>query len=107
MICRYVGIKVSVSFFRSCITRFRDAKIAMTRFVLLSCSRMLNYTGYVCAVAYGSTVFGQGTGNVWITNLHCSSYYYTIDQCRNSIPRNSNPCSHTDDAAVICKGLYI
>ena len=67
--------------------------------------RMLNFTDYICAVSYDTAVFGQGSGNVWLTNLRCYSYHQTLDQCGNSYPQQSSPCSHTDDAAVICQGM--
>ena len=64
---------------------------------------MLNFTSYICAVSSATTVFGEGTGPVWLTNLRCSYYDRHLDQC-DVVPRNINPCQHYEDAAVICQG---
>jgi deleted-in-malignant-brain-tumors protein 1 len=63
---------------------------------------MLNFTSYVCAVSSATTVFGQGTGPVWLTNLRCSFYDTHLDQC-DVVPQNINPCQHYEDAALICQ----
>lgn len=66
---------------------------------------MLNFPGVVCAVTSGTHVFGEGSGHVWLTDLRC--YHYsalTLNDCTNNLPRSTNPCSHSRDAAVICQG---
>ena len=70
-------------------------------------SRMLNYTGYICAIRSATSTFGEGTGSVWLTNLACRYYDTTLDRCRNSNPYNTNPCTHSRDAALICQGVCV
>lgn len=66
---------------------------------------MLNFTDDICAIRGETDVFGQGTGDVWITNLACGYNQTHLDDCRNSIPQTTNPCEHTQDAAIICQGI--
>ena len=70
-------------------------------------SRMLNYTGYICAIRSATSTFGEGTGSVWLNNLACRYYDTTLDRCRNSNPYNINPCTHSRDAALICQGVCV
>ena len=64
---------------------------------------MLNYTGYICAVSYGQSVFGAGSGPVWLSNLACSYIDRHLDDC-GAIVQTTDPCFHSRDAAVICQG---
>lgn len=66
--------------------------------------RMLNFHDVVCAVTSGTHVFGEGTGHVWLADLSCYYGSLTLNNCGNNIPRSTNPCPHSQDAAVICQG---
>ena len=50
--------------------------------------------------AVGSEVFGPGSGPIYLSDLQCNTYDYSLFQCGSSI--NSNNCTHNDDAGVIC-----
>lgn len=65
---------------------------------------MLNFPDAVCAVTSGTHVFGEGTGHVWLTDLGCYYGSLTLNDCTNNVPKSTNPCSHSQDAAVICQG---
>ncbi|XP_048767769.2 deleted in malignant brain tumors 1 protein-like [Ostrea edulis] len=48
-----------------------------------------------------SSVFGQGTGPVWLNNLGCSGEELSVLQCRQSqIGKNS--CHHSRDVGIVC-----
>ena len=57
------------------------------------------------AVATRNAVYGQGSGPILMSNLHCSGLESTIlacDQRPNMYGVLS--CSHRQDAGVICEG---
>ena len=58
--------------------------------------------GYLRAVfAYRTSQFGQGTGPIWLDNIHCTGTEARLDQC----PHNGigvHNCIHFEDAGVQC-----
>ena len=58
--------------------------------------------GYLRAVfAYRTSQFGQGTGPIWLDNIHCTGTESRLDQC----PHNGigvHNCIHFEDAGVQC-----
>ena len=109
VICRYTVIAVSFSCRadNATLAGVRGSKCREIILCFFSSCRMLNFTNYICPVTFGSSTFGEGTGRVWLTNLQCWYNDFTLDECFNSYPRTSNPCSHSQDAAVICQGKYM
>ncbi|XP_055045538.2 CD5 antigen-like [Misgurnus anguillicaudatus] len=50
--------------------------------------------------------FGQGSGPVWLEGLSCSGYEPTVRNClSNAI--GTSPCSHGQDAGVICRSVKL
>ena len=58
--------------------------------------------GYLRAVfAYRTSQFGQGTGPIWLDDIHCIGTESRLDQC----PHNGigvHNCIHFEDAGVQC-----
>ena len=65
--------------------------------------------GYLRAIfAYHTSQFGQGTGPIWLDDIHCTGTETRLDQC----PHNGigvHNCIHFEDAGVACtsKNMYI
>uniref|UniRef100_A0A3Q2QXS4 Soluble scavenger receptor cysteine-rich domain-containing protein SSC5D n=1 Tax=Fundulus heteroclitus TaxID=8078 RepID=A0A3Q2QXS4_FUNHE len=50
--------------------------------------------------------FGEGTGQIWLSNVGCSGLEDTLTECSHS-GFGINSCGHAQDAGVICgKFLY-
>jgi deleted-in-malignant-brain-tumors protein 1 len=45
--------------------------------------------------------YGEGSGPVFIDQLFCESYDYTLSDCRYLF---LNECSHARDISVVCNG---
>lgn len=59
--------------------------------------------GFVVSVPEGGH-FGRGTGPVWNDWFHCEGTESSPDQCPVTA-LGASPCSHENDAAVICSGV--
>ena len=53
------------------------------------------------AVAVSTTIYGQGTGPIFIDDLACAGFETNILQCSND--RDTSDCTHSDDAGVQCR----
>ncbi|NXI38040.1 DMBT1 protein, partial [Galbula dea] len=53
--------------------------------------------------ALGQAHFGQGTGDIWLTEVTCSGKEENLAQCP-AHPWGQNHCHHGEDAGVICSG---
>ena len=49
--------------------------------------------------------FGEGTGLIFLDNVHCSGSERYLNECQSE-PLGSNNCQHKQDAGVICRGKY-
>ena len=62
--------------------------------------------GFLRAVfAFRTAAFGQGTGQIWLDNVHCTGTETRLDQC----PHNGigvHNCRHFEDAGVQCTSNY-
>lgn len=52
------------------------------------------------ATAYSSAAFGQGTGDILLSDLQCNGKENSLFEC----PHDTNPvdCNHYDDAGASC-----
>ena len=59
--------------------------------------RMLGYSSVLAA----HVMYGQGSGNVWLSNLACTGNESSISECLH-IGWGETNCDHTKDAGVTC-----
>ena len=48
------------------------------------------------------TVFGEGTGRIWLDNVQCTGSERTLTNCTASSSGN-NSCTHEQDVGVRCQ----
>ena len=68
---------------------------AKTKYVTLHCSFVDE------AYAYGSALFGEGTGPVLLGNVHCNGDEENIGDCQ-AREGDFVHCNHNQDAGVSC-----
>ena len=61
--------------------------------------RMLGYSSVLAA----HVKYGQGSGNVWMSNLACTGSESNISECPH-LGWGETSCSHSQDAGVTCGG---
>ena len=57
------------------------------------------------AVAFGSAIFGQGSGTILFDDVDCTGTETNITDCSHS-GLGVNTCGHYEDAGVRCQGLF-
>ena len=58
--------------------------------------------GYPAALqAHRETMFGSGSGVIWLDRVECTGFETNLTQCR-SYGRGVHPCFHYQDAGVTC-----
>ena len=62
--------------------------------------RQLGYPEAMAKAAY----FGQGSGPIWLENVHCVGTETSLHHCRHNGFANHN-CGHDDDVGVVCEGI--
>ena len=65
--------------------------------------KQLGYYNYI--TYYHSAYYGQGTGSIWLDNLHCRGSEISLFSCSSNGIGNHN-CGHQDDAGVVCYCKY-
>ena len=61
--------------------------------------RMLNYKSAESATRQAS--FGEGSGIIWMDNVHCQGNENSLIQCSHMGFINHD-CQHSEDAGVVC-----
>ena len=61
--------------------------------------RQLGYTTAVRRTIEAE--FGEGTGTIWLDNIHCSGTENKLSEC-NANSFGSTNCYHRQDAGVVC-----
>ncbi|NXX77237.1 DMBT1 protein, partial [Urocolius indicus] len=56
--------------------------------------------------AHGLSVFGQGSGPIWLDGVKCFGTEATLAECPAK-PWGQHACNHVEDASVVCSGSGI
>ena len=58
---------------------------------------------YANAQPFGGSAFGQGSGQVWLTQVSCGGLESALDECLHyNYAWGRNGCQHSQDAGVLC-----
>ena len=57
--------------------------------------------GFTGGTAHSSAHFGEGTGQIWLDNVQCTTYDTSLATC-NANPWGDENCGHYEDAGVSC-----
>ncbi len=58
--------------------------------------------GYVTGVAIHSSIYGPGSGPIWLDDVRCGGTERQLAECNNRGWDNIRTCLHDRDAAVNC-----
>jgi len=65
-------------------------------------ARVVCYSlGYGRTGRFVGNVYGAGSGQIWLENVHCSGWETDITRCRHSGWGRQN-CEHSDDVSISC-----
>lgn len=64
--------------------------------------RQLGFTDGAEKALHAGNQFGAGSGSIWVDGLQCRGGESKLSDCHSN-PWGIHDCSHTEDAAVICK----
>ncbi|KAJ8034235.1 Galectin-3-binding protein B [Holothuria leucospilota] len=63
--------------------------------------RQLGYPAAI--VTYRNSLFGEGSGLIWLTNVNCNGNELSLSECQHT--KFAQPsCSHHQDVGVLCGG---
>ena len=107
VVCRQLGFEVDVSgtceFFL-----FIQVQINISHILLVCCKKVVTYTSlmqFTDPTAYSNARYGQGTGPIFLNNLHCNGKESFLLDCQYNQEYeigNVRYCSHSQDAGVRC-----
>lgn len=63
--------------------------------------RQLNFTGILRLEA--SQYFGEGSGQIWLDDVHCIGNETSLVQCSHKRIHN---CRHAEDVGVVCSKFF-
>ena len=50
--------------------------------------------------------YGQGSGPIWLDHVSCTGSENRLIDCGHN-PFSSHGCSHSEDAGLVCYGMFI
>ena len=63
--------------------------------------KMLGYEGRVPKI-HKEAAFGEGTGPIWIRNIHCKGTENSLIECQSPEWKPDWICKHTEDVGIDC-----
>lgn len=61
--------------------------------------------GFAAAeVTFAKSIFGEGSGFVWSTNLQCNGSESSLLECKEIPKTEEINCNHENEVGVLCKG---
>ena len=61
---------------------------------------MMGFRDAACAIT--DTIFGEGTGPIWMDNLQCSGRETSLEDCPFNGWGIIESCDHNEDGGAIC-----
>ncbi|KAJ8027049.1 Deleted in malignant brain tumors 1 protein [Holothuria leucospilota] len=66
--------------------------------------KQLGYQSVI--VSFRNALFGEGSGIIWMTNVHCTGNEMSLSGCNYTLFGNLG-CSHHQDVGVLCGEMYL